>query len=675
MRSERWTTIYLWLVAATLATLGLFPASNWFGEVTVPWWRAAVLPWLIWSSGVLAVAVAAASLGPRCDAAIERLRASILGPSPRRFAATVFVVAAALSATMAWFMFRARLVSGDEMSLRFQAALFLHGRLFAVPEQYLEFFNSVEALDANGRWFSQFPVGGAALLSLGAAVGLPWLVNPLLVGWTVVSFLRFARAVSTESFARWATLLFALCPYLLYLAGSQLNHTPGLAFIMWGIANAAVWATSANPGAIRRAGALTGFAFGCAATIRPYDAALCAVAVGALQLTIAARDPVHARRRALAWQLAAGLLPIALLLLANNLTTGSPLLFAYDALNGTQHRPGFHIDPRGLTHTPERAMYLAASYLMRLNVSLFESPIPALAFVILGLVLGRGVRRWDAMWASIVVLLVAGYALYWHEGFYVLGPRFMYCALPALVWLAARGAAGLPDFVRPPIARRAAVLILPIAIAMAWILPPNQLRLFGVTKTALFHHLVHSKPKPNPLADARAAGLDNALVFVPDSWHASLASRLRALGTPPLAAEALVPRVDACGLQLALDALPPGAAGPNALGAVLGYAQSLGAAAPVNSIGDQGRRISLVPGRPLEPECAAHLAAESRPAISLATLLPFAEFDDDGRLGGPVVWARDLGPRDTLLKARFGNRRWYRYVPDAAEPRARFVAW
>jgi hypothetical protein len=673
MRSGRWTTIYLWLVAATLATLGLFPASNWFGEIPVPWWSAAVLPWLLWSSGVLALAFAAASLGPRSDAAIARARAAIARPSDRRFAAMLFVVASVLAATMAWFMFDARLISGDEMSLRFQAALLLHGRLSAVPEQHLEFFNSVEALDANGRWFSQFPIGGAVPLALGAAVGLPWLVNPLLVGWTVASFFRFARAVSNESFARWASLLFALCPYLLFLAGSQLNHTAGLSFVMWGIANAAVWATSADPATIRRAAALTGVAFGCAATVRPYDAALCAIAVGVLQLTIAAREP--ARRRSLAWQLAGGLLPVGLLLIVNDLTTGSPWLFAYDALNGAEHRPGFHVDPRGIEHTPERAMYLAASYLMRLNVSLFESPIPALAFVIAGLVLGRGARRWDVLSAGIIVLIVAGYALYWHEGFYVRGPRFMYVALPALVWLMARGAAALPDVVPHPLWKRAALLVLPITVAAAWVLPPNQLRLFGVTKVARFHHQVHSIPKPDPVADARAAGLDNALVFVNDSWHASLAARLRAIGTPPLAAEALVPRVDACGLQLALDALPPGAAGPGALGSVLGYAQSLGAAAPVNSIGDQGRRISLVPGRPLPPVCAAHLAAETRTAISLATLLPFARFDETGQVGGSVVWARDLGTRDTLLKPRFGGRRWYQYVPEASEPRARFVPW
>ena len=49
--------------------------------------------------------------------------------------------------------------------------------------------------------------------------------------------------------------------------------------------------------------------------------------------------------------------------------------------------------------------------------------------------------------------------------------------------------------------------------------------------------------------------------------------------------------------------------------------------------------------------------------------MPYAMFLDEqtversGRLGGRVVWARDLGPRDTLLRAEYGDRHWYRYRP------------
>jgi hypothetical protein len=40
--------------------------------------------------------------------------------------------------------------------------------------------------------------------------------------------------------------------------------------------------------------------------------------------------------------------------------------------------------------------------------------------------------------------------------------------------------------------------------------------------------------------------------------------------------------------------------------------------------------------------------------------------DAAGRLAGPVIFARELGPRDTLLRAEFGARKWYRYKPRRA---------
>ena len=49
-----------------------------------------------------------------------------------------------------------------------------------------------------------------------------------------------------------------------------------------------------------------------------------------------------------------------------------------------------------------------------------------------------------------------------------------------------------------------------------------------------------------------------------------------------------------------------------------------------------------------------------------AAFLPLARFDPDGSLGGPVVFARDLGPRNELLRARFPDRAWFRYRPGAS---------
>jgi hypothetical protein len=46
-----------------------------------------------------------------------------------------------------------------------------------------------------------------------------------------------------------------------------------------------------------------------------------------------------------------------------------------------------------------------------------------------------------------------------------------------------------------------------------------------------------------------------------------------------------------------------------------------------------------------------------------APFLAYQTLDADGRIGGSVVFARDLGPRNELLRSRFGNRTWYRYRP------------
>jgi hypothetical protein len=35
----------------------------------------------------------------------------------------------------------------------------------------------------------------------------------------------------------------------------------------------------------------------------------------------------------------------------------------------------------------------------------------------------------------------------------------------------------------------------------------------------------------------------------------------------------------------------------------------------------------------------------------------------NGRVDGSVIFVRDLGAHNEVLRARFGDRRWYRYVP------------
>ncbi|NUS33187.1 MAG: hypothetical protein HOQ17_09010, partial [Gemmatimonadaceae bacterium] len=42
---------------------------------------------------------------------------------------------------------------------------------------------------------------------------------------------------------------------------------------------------------------------------------------------------------------------------------------------------------------------------------------------------------------------------------------------------------------------------------------------------------------------------------------------------------------------------------------------------------------------------------------------PANTIEPDGRVGGNVVYVLDLGARDEALRARFGDRTWYRFGP------------
>src|SRR2546425_6698174 len=74
-------------------------------------------------------------------------------------------------------------------------------------------------------------------------------------------------------------------------------------------------------------------------------------------------------------------------------------------------------------------------------------------------------------------------------------------------------------------------------------------------------------------------------------------------------------------------------------------------------------QVLLVRGQPLAPDCLRELMADTIGMAPFEAFLPLERFEPDGRLGGPVVFARDFGGRDELLRARLPHRAWFRYRP------------
>jgi hypothetical protein len=147
-------------------------------------------------------------------------------------------------------------------------------------------------------------------------------------------------------------------------------------------------------------------------------------------------------------------------------------------------------------------------------------------------------------------------------------------------------------------------------------------------------------------------------VFVPDGWHARLAARLRKLGARPFAAQLIVGHYDACTLQQLLDSAEqtPSLA-PRQTQFVF---SALDQQPMVRSVAGLSAldQLALTPGRPLSAPCRQELQS-ARSSVDFARLLAVQSLDSLGRLGGKVVYARDFGARNSLLRDRFGDRDWY----------------
>ena len=216
-----------------------------------------------------------------------RAGALLMRPSPAVFAAIVVVTTVGLSILFAFYVFERHATTADEMAQLWHAKMLVHGRLSLPADPNPEFFAIDNVIDT-GRWYSEYPIGGPAVLAVGVLFGVPWLVNPLLAGVTVAALYHFARRAFGELQGRAVAALFSLTPMVLMMSGSYMNHVPVLCLAACALAALVEWERATT---LRRRlvlAALIGLALGAMATIRPLDAAVVAVVIR--------RVPAHDRR-------------------------------------------------------------------------------------------------------------------------------------------------------------------------------------------------------------------------------------------------------------------------------------------------------------------------------------------------------------------------------------------
>lgn len=347
----------------------------------------------------------------------------------------------------------------DEISYTLQARLFADGLRtgpgLAHPSMLAYPFWNVE-----GASYSPFPPGWPALLAVGEALGLAWLVNPLLAGVLPLVAWLLGREWSTDPrVAALAAAVSAVSPAALVLGASRMAHTSVLAAL--GVLLVVVVRGRDRTPAWIAAGAAAAYVV----LARPFDAAVIAGPLLALGLWRAGRLPARAALVALPG------LAAALVLADNHALTGDPLTFPMNAFfEGWVEPPrpgcnrlGFGEDVGCVRtlgtwgHTPAKALEQAWSHARTLDARLLGVPLAGLAALV-----GLGRLRRPEPWA-LLALVIGGYALYWSPG-QAYGARFWHPLLLVLpVGLAA---------VLAPVGRVAPALVFAVGLAgVGWLLP------------------------------------------------------------------------------------------------------------------------------------------------------------------------------------------------------------
>lgn len=338
----------------------------------------------------------------------------------------------------------------DELVYLIHARYFAEGMLaLPTPPVPAAFEVDLMTYEAN-RWYSPVPPGWPAVLAFGVKLGIPWLVNPLLAGASVLLAHTLFRRLYDVRTARLALLLLCTSPWFIFMSMSLMTHPLTLAAALAGAV-----ATERLVRTGRIAWALpAGFGIGVLALIRPLEG-LAMAALLAAWVFLSARGPI--RLAGVAVMAFAALTTAASVLPYNAHLTGSVSRFPIMAYTDSVHGPGSNAlgfgANRGLGwpgldplpgHGAIDVIINTALNAYQVNVELLGWSVGSLLPILLLVALGR-LRRADWMMFTAIAVITAAHAFYWFSGGPDFGARYWYLILPPCVVLAARGVLTLAD--------------------------------------------------------------------------------------------------------------------------------------------------------------------------------------------------------------------------------------
>ncbi|HWP44006.1 MAG TPA: hypothetical protein VNO14_12260, partial [Blastocatellia bacterium] len=142
-----------------------------------------------------------------------------------RFALAAAIWVVALGVSLSLFSYERYPHVPDEVIYLYHARYLADGEVTAPAPPVPEAFSLYMVPYKSDRWYSIFPPGWPAMLAVGLALGIDWLINPLLAGLNVLLAYMLLGDLYSRRFARIAVLLLCISPWHTFMAMNYMSHT------------------------------------------------------------------------------------------------------------------------------------------------------------------------------------------------------------------------------------------------------------------------------------------------------------------------------------------------------------------------------------------------------------------------------------------------------------------
>jgi hypothetical protein len=393
-------------------------------------------------AGVLSLAFAAAAIPKE---ALERWAACWHSRNESFLPRAVAVWVVIASASLCWIAFDALPHVPDDVAYLFHAKYFAAGKLYLPRPADAEAFRCGLILADGDRFYSAQLPAWPAVLAIGAWLGVPWLVNPVLAGLTILVANRLLRRLYNRDVADATVLLLALSPWFLFMSATFMGHTASLFFSVLGLYGVQ---RAREDGSIF-GGAVAGLSIGMLVNMRPLEALAIAGIGGVWWLAVGWK---RLRIASMAATAICGLAMLAIFPLYNRAVTGYPRVLPFEKVTDENlfrgvNRVGFGKDVGNFGwgdmdvlpgHGPIDVAVNTNHNLSMVNFELYGWPGAALLLVFA--LLARGRFREDGLLWGLLFGVWAAMSCYWFSGGPDFGARYWYQMIVPLAALTVRGA-------------------------------------------------------------------------------------------------------------------------------------------------------------------------------------------------------------------------------------------